>query len=275
MLSLAPAVRAAPPAPLPIEGAIAGLDVHEAARLLARVYEVPIVVAGGTDAPLRLPLADADAATAIGRLAAAAGLVARSKPPFWLLAPPDQIGRLEGAKRGLPAGPRIDLDLELVEMDRLFRVLADVLHLRPDGAVAGRLSVFGKKLGSIAVTTIVSRLAGLEASRHEGRLVVGGAVAATPAPPVPTCEPEPPLPTVVFARCVDPRELDVLGWAARGGRTLAAVRARTAHTDGRAAAVLVAPGDRLGRTEAAVARIDGGGVALADGTTLPLAPAPR
>jgi len=150
------------------------LDVHSAARKLAQKYKVSVVVCGGSSAPVKLTSEAKDAQSALTELAAASGLALKKKADFWVLVPASDLGKVEGPRRPLPPGTRVNFDLQRVEADTLLGVIAEVMKLKLDGHVGGKLTVVGQDFASLTLLGVVTRLAGHEASRHSGRLIVSG-----------------------------------------------------------------------------------------------------
>jgi glyoxylase-like metal-dependent hydrolase (beta-lactamase superfamily II) len=268
LLLSATVAGAAPAAPPPaVEGAIGSLEVHEAARFIAQLYRVQVLVVGGTAEPLHVELGGADSEEALRRLASAAGLALGRKDAIFVLAPVELQGRVEGPRRPLQPGKPINLDLRLAEADDVLRVLAEVLGLQPEGHVGGRLSVFGRGFGSLTLTGLLTRLAGKEASRHDRRLIVGEALPDAPAaPPAFACE-RADAGEWDSLPCVEAAALEEVAWARRGEQALAALRVRTPTSD-RPVVRLIERGRALGKARARVEQIDGGGVLLADGTKI-------
>jgi len=258
---------AAPAAPTvpgePLTGAITALEVHDAARFIGTIFRAQVVVVGGTADPVNVDLGGTTVETALTRLAAASGLQLGHKDAIWVLAPAELTSRIEGPRRPLPAGARVNLDLRLIEADELLRVLGEVLKLKVDGHVVGRLSLVGRNFGALTLTGLVTRLAGKEASRHDGKLLVGEALPDAPAaaPPM-DCPPD--GVQVVELRCVEPSAMEMAAWARRGEHGAAAIRARSAASD-RPLIAFTETGHGLGKAGARVDQIDAGGVVLAGG----------
>jgi hypothetical protein len=258
----------------PVTGEIFALDVHQAARFAATAYHGAVVVVGGGSEPLHIDLRGASLDAALARLAAASHMVLGRKDAVWILSPPALSGEIEGPRRSLPPGARVELDVTLIPADDLLATLAQALHLRPDGHVEGRLSVKGDHLPSLPFVGLVTRLGGHEASRHDKRLVVSGRLPdAPPTPPAPPCPRR--VDPIVELDCVDPSTLEMVAWAARGDGRWAAVRVRPATAETPAPVVIVARGEGLGRGGATVTALDASGITLSNQTTIGPVPAGR
>jgi hypothetical protein len=269
MLGGAHRVFAAPaPAPTPVASSrIASLGVHEAAQFASRLYRVNVIVLGGTAATITLPLEGLDAATAMARIAKAAGLRVVRKDATFVLAPREIVATATAGRRGLPVGTRLDLDFVGVDAMNVFRTLADALKLSVDGTVRGQLSIFVKGMGALDLVGILSRLSGREASRHAGRLLVSGAfpdIAEHTAPPV--CEPD--LDHTSYFQCVDEKQLEAVAWGRIGDRAQIALRPKAETTPARS--LIVHIGDAVGKDLARVKEIDDRGALLSDGTLIAL-----
>ncbi len=242
LAGLAPRARGAE---LPVSISIRHLGSHDAARFLAEVYQVGVLVLG-EDKPCSLELKGLGAEAALAKLAAAQGLALRKRGKLHLLAP---AALVEGAAvTGLSGGRRVDLSFKLAELGALAKLLVDVAGLKLEGTLSGRVSILARNLPALDGLAALAAL-GSSATRREGRVVRVSARAGLPAhaTTIPAACPPGESPYLVRLPCAPVAELRVGAIASRGQRAFASLFRVSGEGSGQALTVRV--GDRVGRAE--------------------------
>ncbi|MBN2671765.1 MAG: hypothetical protein JXX29_08830 [Deltaproteobacteria bacterium] len=139
---------------------IRGAQIHAAAYFVARVFNMPIVVFGGTSKPLFVHLPQKDTESAMNTLAAAAGMRAIQLHQTWVLLPDQFSQELTDVEATQTPDMEVEWELYLVDL----RTLLDTLRVslvddRVSTTVTGRFSAFGR-LGKTQMLQLLTRVSG-------------------------------------------------------------------------------------------------------------------
>lgn len=207
-----------------------GVGVHHAVRLIAEIFRVNVVVAGGSDAPLALDVRADKAEQALTDLAAAAGLSVEKRSVGWVLAPKEALGN--PPRSALAACPGADLDLVRADATQLLELATDVCARPIPHKVEGELTL---RLRNVPIHLVATEAVRLAAPAGKLPAIRG------PEPELGTPCSGPPL-RLVKMHCEPPAELELVAtFVGPSGKSLAMLR--------RGWAGVVRQGDFVGKAE--------------------------
>jgi hypothetical protein len=225
--------------------ALRDLDVHSAARFVAEVYRLNVMVIGEGALP-RLDLDAPDGKTALAEVAKTAGLAFGERRGIFVLAPAAKMPVTAPATK---TGRAVNLDFDRADAVKIGQLLEEVQSTHRNVPLQGSVTVVVRNRPAADVQALLFELA------HTTPEIA----AARVEPPHALVQPcQAGDPRVIKLRCAATSSLELVALAVRGETRLAGLRAND-HLE------VVRKGDSIGNPAVRVTDVGPEGVALEDG----------